>query len=42
MDFINTKGQYYYDIDLVGSKEKIIIEKKFKKKALDLIFMSSG
>jgi len=42
MDFITTKGQYYYDIDLVGSKEKIIIEKKFKKKALDSIFMSSG
>ena len=42
MDFITTKGQYYYDIDLVESKEKKIIENKFKKKDLDSIFMSSG
>ena len=32
MDFITTKGQYYYDIDLVESKEKKLMKINLRKK----------
>ena len=41
IDFISTKRDYFYDIDLIVKEEKEIIQKNLMKDSFKLIFMTS-
>ena len=41
IEFISTKRDYFYDIDLIVKEEKEIIQKNLMKDSFKLIFMTS-